>query len=405
MILSLSRWDGEYSSTILSMAKVFARTNRVFYLDNPFTIRDVVTRFRSKQVRKRIKALLFGKEIFNKPIKNLPNFITITPTITFSINWLPNGKIFNFFLHKNDQIVYRSIRKTIRQYDIKNYIFINSFNPLYANHFPSSFKPSLNIYHCVDDIRKAPHLSKHGAMLEQTVISKADLVITTSTELARLKSKQSDNVHVLSNAANVSLFQRAAYNRLDIPPELLKIPKTKKIITYVGNICHRLDYQLLLKIADNLHDHILLMVGPYGTNAYKESGLTRRMNVIFAGKKKLEDLPTYLQYSHCCIIPFLCNTLTRSIYPLKINEYLSAGKPVVTTPFSEDIKSFNGIVCIANDDSEFIRGINESIKTDNKERRQQRVTFSASNNWEDRTDRFWEILADFNNGETRKEFF
>lgn len=392
IVLALSRWDGKFSSTILSMGKVFAIENRVFYIGNPFSIRELVTRFFSRQIKEKLPAILFGHNTFSAPMKELPRFIAITPMATLSINWLPKGKLYSYLQKVNDQIVYRAVQKAIRQHGIKDFLYINSFNPLFGNYFPAAFRPAVSVYHCVDDIRKSPHISRHGPLLEKKTIGRADVVITTSRELARLKSKESSNVHIVPNAANVALFQQAAHRVLDMPLEIQQISRGKKIITYVGNVCHRLDYGLLKAIADRLPRYTLLMVGPLSNNLYKQSGLVQRRNVVFTGSKTLEELPAYLQYSHCCIIPFLCNTLTKSIYPLKINEYLSAGKPVVTTPFSEDIKSFEGVVHISAKYDDFVSNIIAAIVNDSPDLKSNRVAYSANNSWEDRATEFWKII-------------
>ena len=182
---------------------------------------------------------------------------------------------------------------------------------------------------------------------------------------------------------------------LPVPAEIADIPAGKKIITYTGNICQRLDYELLKKIATAHADKYLLMIGPHARRDFRASGLNEMPNVIFAGKKRIEELPAYLKHSHCCIIPFLCNQLTRSIYPLKINEYLSAGKPVVTTNFSEDMRSFSDVARIARNHDEFLTLINKAIAGDNDLLKIERAAFSASNNWEARAHQFIDLTVEF----------
>ena len=394
IIVALSRWDGKYSSTVLSLAKVFAKTNRVFYVDNPFTIKDVVTGFQTKQIMRRITALLLGKNMFFQPMHDMPNFVAVTPQPTIPVNWLPKGKLFSHLAAMNDKIVFRAIRKTIEQHNIKDFIYINSFNPLYGNTFPEEFRPNLSIYHCVDDISESPYVKRHGPWLEQLAINKSGITITTSSELKRLKSSYSDKVFVLPNAANVALFQKALKEQLEVPEEIRDFAAGREIIVYIGNICHRLDYDLLIALADRYPERVLLMVGPFANNMYKKSGLSKRRNVYFTGPKKLEELPAYLQHSHCAIIPFLCIPLTRSIYPLKINEYLSAGKPVVTTAFSEDVKGFSEVASIAENTEDFLGKVDECIKADSREKQESRSAFSAHNSWEDRASKFWELIND-----------
>jgi glycosyltransferase involved in cell wall biosynthesis len=226
-------------------------------------------------------------------------------------------------------------------------------------------------------------------------MQKADFTLVTSSELKNLSARFSKKVYLLPNAANVSLFQKSLKENLPMPEEIRSIPAGRKVICYVGNICHRLDYDLLVKVAKVHHDKILLMVGPFANNNYKTAGMDKMPNVIFAGKKKLDQLPAYLKYSDCCVIPFLCNQLTKSIYPLKINEYLSAGKPVITTNFSEDIRSFKSVIHISDNHAEFVDSIDKAIDNDSPDLQQIRVEYAANNNWTDRAWQFIDIVEKF----------
>ncbi len=398
IMLALPRWDGAYSSTAYSLAKELSKYGRVFYIDNPFTYKDYLGNKNSTQIIKRKKALLKGEDIFTNPDRAYPNLVAVTPKLILPINWLPQGFLYRTLSRINDALVYKAIGKTIADYSIKKYIFINSFNPLFGKYFPQIFKPYLNIYHCVDDISKSTYVSKHGARLENEAVAKADLTLVTSMELLRLKSMHSSHVIYLPNAADVLLFQRAVNEDLPVPPEIKKIEEGKKIICYTGNICHRLDYQLLAKIALKHTDKMLLMIGPLANDNYKKAGLDKMQNVIFTGKKSIEELPTYLKHSHCCVIPFLCIPLTKSIYPLKINEYLSAGKPVVTTNFSEDIANFGNVAFVSNDHEQFLNNIEVALSSDNKEKAASRVYYAASNSWSARAKQFMEILNNHEHG-------
>jgi teichuronic acid biosynthesis glycosyltransferase TuaH len=390
IMLALPRWDGAYSSTAYSLAKELSKYTRVFYIDNPFTYKDYFSNKNSDQITRRKNALRKGKDIFVQPDKDYPNLIAVTSKLIFPINWLPQGFIYNTFSRWNDAVMLRAIQATVNKYSIEKFTFINSFNPLFGKYFSKNFNPFLTIYHCVDDISKSAYISKHGTMLEDEAVHRADLTMVTSMELKRLKSKHSNHVYYLPNAADVALFQKAVYEDLPKPKELQGI--TKKVICYTGNICHRLDYTLLVKIAEKHSDKILLMIGPFANDNYKKAGLDKMPNVVFVGRKSIEELPGYLKYSDCCIIPFLCIPLTKSIYPLKINEYLSAGKPVVTTNFSEDIANFGEVALVSDTHEAFLDNIERAIVTDNGEKLQERVKYASTNSWSYRAKHFFEIV-------------
>lgn len=393
VMLALPRWDGLYSSTAYSLARAMSKYTRVFYIDNPFTFKDYLSRRNSPQLLRRKRALLDGQDQFTVPDPAFPNLVAVTPKLVLPINWMSAGAIYDTFSKQNDRIVFKTIEALLQEYDVKRFVFINSFNPLFGRFFSwTRYKPALTIYHCVDDISKSEYISKHGTRLESEAVKKADLTLTTSMELKRLKEKDSFNVYYHPNAANVELFQQTLTKVFDKPAEMNKVPEGRKIILYMGNICHRLDYELLKKIALRDKETYLVMVGPQSNDNYRKAGLHELGNVIFTGTKKLEELPAYVQYSDLCIIPFLCNTLTKSIYPLKINEYLSAGKPVITTNFSEDIANFGEIAYVSHNHDEFLSNIEKGLQNDSKEQAMKRMAFASGNNWDARAGQLVDII-------------
>lgn len=390
-ILGQSRWDNPYSSPAFCLAKEFSNKNRVFYIDHPFSIKDYFSQYSSgNTVLSRKNALLYGKDYFRK-IDGLPdNFTVIIPQLTLPLNWLSDGFIYDRLSEINDKIVFKTLRKTIKQFDIKSYILINSFDPFFLRNIPKDIKPAINVYQTIDDITQETYIARHGVRLEKEAIKKADCNFATSKELTRLMLRYTKKAFCLPNAADFSLFQKAVNQQLDKPAEIKDI--TKKVICYTGVIGTRINYELLKKVADFHTDKLLLMVGPLDNDSYKKVGLDTLPNVVFTGSKKITDLPSYLQHSDCAIIPFEYSTLTKSIYPLKINEYLTAGKPVVATAFSEDIKDFKDEAYVAETEEEFVQNIDLAIKEDSPEKKETRIKRAQLNTWEARVNTFWETL-------------
>lgn len=393
VMIGQSRWDNPYSSPAFSLAKEFAKHNRVFYIDHPFTLKDYISQYKNgNTVKSRKKALLFGKDIYKK-IDGVPQNLTVViPKLTLPINWLQKGFIYNFFSGLNDKVLFQALRKTIKDFSIKKYIFINSFDPFYFRNFPKNIKPEIYVYQTIDDISQEKYIARHGVKLEEEAVRKADFSLATSSELTKSLSKFTNNVFCLPNAADFSLFQRAFTDKLKRPVELENI--NKRIICYTGVIGTRINYGLLKKLATTHSDKVLLMVGPLDNDSYKKVGLDKLSNVVFTGAKKIADLPFYLQHSDCCIIPFEYSKLTKSIYPLKINEYLTAGKPVVATSFSEDIKEFSDVAYVSETEEDFIKNIDLAISENSEEKQQLRIQKAEKNSWEGRVKKFWEIIDD-----------
>ncbi|RMG31858.1 MAG: glycosyltransferase family 1 protein [Bacteroidetes bacterium] len=390
IMLAIARWDGPYSSTAYSLAKEFSRNNRVFYIDNPFTYKDFYRGRSQPHIQLRKEALLRGKNIYRN-IEGLPqNFTAVTPRLTLPINWLPEGPLYRSLLNRNDRVVTEVVSRIIRDFEVKRYVFINNWNPFFGRKLPHSLKPDLYVYQNVDDMSQAPYVAKHGPRLEREMIERADFVTATSQELVRLMANAQTPVHYLPNAADIGLFRKAAEQSFPRPPELRGL-EGKKIIGYTGAISIRIDYELLKKLALVHQDKILLMVGPKGEH-YEEVGLDDMPNVIFTGRKDISELPAYLHYMDCTIIPFRCTKLTKSIYPLKINEYLAAGKPVVSTCFSDDINDFAGIAQIAVRPEEFVSMVGKAIDEDHEEARRHRMAVAQTNTWEARVAAFWDLV-------------
>jgi len=388
--LSLSRWDAPVSSPAISLCRELARTNRIFYIEHPFSWKDYIKENRQPRIRSRRKAFTHQREAYSHPPAYPDNFVTVTPPLVYPVNFLPPGKIYDGLSKQNDRILLNTVRKLIIDYGIREFLFINFYDPFFLRSLPGDLAPLQYIYQCMDDIAEESYTARHGIELEKEIFSKADKVLCTSTELARYASQYASNVFLHPNAADTRLFQRATGKQFTRPPDL---PEGRPIIGFIGNIEYRMDFDLLRMVAKYHADKLIYMIGPVTGDYAEDAGIRFIPNIVIAGPRKMEELPAYLQYFDCCIIPYKKNKLTRSIYPLKINEYLSAGKPVVSTNFSVDIDSFSDNAYIAGSNEDFIQMINQAIKEDSEQLRASRVKASMENSWEKRAEQFWEIIG------------
>lgn len=389
--LSLSRWDAPISSPALALAKELAKNNRVFYIDHPYSWKDYFKKRKAPEIHHRKNALLKGQNIYQNPATLPPNLTVVTTRITWPINFLPKGKLYDYLSKKNDKIVLDTVQKIINDFEIKEFIYINFYDPYFVKQFPDNIKPLKTVYQSMDDISQEAYTRKHGVRLEEEIIRNFDYTLCTSSELVRLKSPFSSHVYLHPNAADINLFKRALFENLAKPKELEGI--STKIIGFTGSIEYRSDFILLKKIADAHSDKTIVFVGPIHTNEHIKAGLDKCPNVVFTGPKNIADLPAFLQHFDCVIIPYRKTKVTKSIYPLKINEYLAAGKPVVSTNFSEDIFSFRNVAYLADSHEEFIAAIDKAIEGNNRELQLQRLKVAEQNTWAVRVQQFWNIIS------------
>ncbi len=387
---TLFPWDNAYSSVSLSFTREFAKNNRVFYINHPYSIKDFINGWNQPMVKLRRKDMLLNRMRY-ETIAELPEVVAVQPPLTLPINWMKPGAMYDRLYDFNNRIIVNTIRQVVKDYKLKNYIYLNCFNPYYAGFLPKDLKPKLNIYQCIDDMTEEAYTAKHGARVEENVIRQTDVALVTSSNLLRLKKHLNPNTYVLNNAVDTTIFEQALEKPLPRPKELQDI--TGKIIGFTGNINeYRLNYPLFRRIAESHPDKTLVMVGPLNSETYKEYGLDKLPNVILTGGKHIRELPAFLQHFDVTIIPFLLNKLTASIYPLKINEYLAAGKPVVATNFSEDIRGFANDIYIANHEEEFVQLIHRAIAENSQDLIARRVATAHQNSWKERVRQFWEIV-------------
>jgi glycosyltransferase involved in cell wall biosynthesis len=79
--------------------------------------------------------------------------------------------------------------------------------------------------------------------------------------------------------------------------------------------------------------------------------MTRFPNVHMLGAKSVRDLAAYPQHFDVCIMPYQINGYTNNIYPLKLNEYLASGRPVVGSPIRSliDLRGLIGLATSADE--------------------------------------------------------
>ncbi len=393
LMFNMSRWDGPISSASLSLAKIMGRTNQVYYFDYPYTYKDIKAERHLPSVQWRLPALLKGSLLIKKIEPGPPHLWGVTPKATLPINWLPKGLMYRAANHYNNKILARSIQKLLDAKHIKDYILFNSFIPSYLqNPKAIGLHPTLFVYHSRDNIRVLDaYTSKHGAYLELDVVKNADLAMATALHLCSLLEQETGKkVAYLPNAGDIQLFDKANLNETQIPEDLAAIPEPR--IGYTGNLCQRIDYDILWHLVRNHPDKHFVCIGPRNDAGEHNYPLDELPNLHFLGPRNITQLPAYLKGFAATIIPFKCNELTKGIYPLKINEYLAAGRTVVATPFSGDILQFNDVIEIAAGPEAFSAALQKVVnERDDLQKLEVRLARASENSWEARTELFWNL--------------
>jgi glycosyltransferase involved in cell wall biosynthesis len=116
-------------------------------------------------------------------------------------------------------------------------------------------------------------------------------------------------------------------------------------------------------------------------------------NMVFIGPQPYETLPHWVKAFDVGLQPYVLNSQTYHSNPLKLREYLAAGKPVVSISVPE-VERFKDHVGTAHDYEEFLQRIEEALATDSKERQRERQSAVANMTWERCVAEAWCIVEE-----------
>ncbi|MCW4047994.1 MAG: glycosyltransferase [Candidatus Bathyarchaeota archaeon] len=249
------------------------------------------------------------------------------------------------------------------------------------------------IYDCVDDHSSFPGVPNRFAVVEaeRKLIHESATILTVSKQLHARISEINPKCFYIPNGADYRHFN----NAMRIHEKPLEIKNLKSpIIGFIGAVWDWVNIDLICKLAELHKDYSILLVGPvyYGLNDLK-----RYPNIFAIGTKKYELLPQYLSCMDVCLIPFKINDLTVASSPIKMYEYLAAGKPVVSTALPEVYSNVSAdVVYIGENDEDFIKkveaAVNEISEPEEKSTIVRRLNFAKNNSWEKRVDMIEKIL-------------
>ena len=122
----------------------------------------------------------------------------------------------------------------------------------------------------------------------------------------------------------------------DIPDELIGCG-SGPVIGYFGAIAEWFDFELVGLLAETLPATHIVLIGPTQINVREqlESLIKNHSNIQVLPHRPQIELVPFLKRFDVCLIPFIKNDVTDAVSPVKLFEYFSAGKPVVTTDLHE----------------------------------------------------------------------
>lgn len=372
LIYTYADWRASWS-TPQQIAARLAPRNRVLYVDVP---RSFLYRFRAPDPQG-------AGQWDGPPVQEVRErlFVYHPPRVFAPVGRLPFAAA-RASLMLNGRILAALVRRQLARLGMRDPVLWN-FSPLHGGAVPS-IPRSLTIYDICDEWDNYvpdPSGKRVIQWIDAALCRDADLVFVGTETGTALRDGTNADLHVVHHGADYDHFAAAAAPETVVPEDIARLPRP--VIGAVGVIDPaRFDADLILFLAGQRPDWSLVLVGP----ARADMDLTPLKNVAnvhLLGNRPIEALPAYLKGMDVTLIPYKTNEATRYIYPLKLQEYLAAGKPVVSAALPAVVQ-YRDVVYIAESHPAFLDRIEDALAERDPARIGARQAVARANSWERR---------------------
>jgi glycosyltransferase involved in cell wall biosynthesis len=261
-----------------------------------------------------------------------------------------------------------------------------------ADWLVETLQPSAIVYHCVDDIAAQKGVAAAAFRgFEAHFAARADLVLASAPALAERMRTLNDHVFYAPNVADTERFA-TALEQGPTDEALAALPRPRIVFTGAV-VATKLDLELLEGVARARPGWSIALVGPIGAGdpLTDISALERLPNVHLLGARPYAKLPEVLRGADVALVPYAINDLTRSVFPMKVYEYLAAGLPVVTTPLPA-LNATTGVI-VAADGPATVEAVERALAQDGPEARRGRSLAVQGNSWDARLEEISSYLS------------
>ncbi|HDS09266.1 MAG TPA: glycosyltransferase, partial [Firmicutes bacterium] len=348
--------------------------NRILYLNpEPISFKNIILgRSKFRKIYRR----------FNRNLFILPQGITVLGRYSKIVDKIANV-IWKLFLQLFAALKL-SKRRILWLYPPESYKWLGLFCE------------QMSVYDCVDDYSKFPayrnsFAKKRIKVLERLLSKRVDVIITTSEKMFNEKRRFNQNTYLIGNVADFEHFHSSNNLNYKEPAEIRTLPHPR-FLFFGALSSFKLNFKLLTKLASEIPGGSVILIGPTRTGELFTdlTELKAFPNIHVLGGKDYNKLPAFIKYSDVLILPYRYNEYIESCFPIKFFEYLSTGKPVITTAIPE-LKVFRETVPEADTEDDFINLSKEIINNPpSPEKIENMINLAKENTWVSRITRITE---------------
>lgn len=243
------------------------------------------------------------------------------------------------------------------------------------------------VYDCMDFHAGFSNNGESHESVELQLLKLADLTIVTSDFLVDFAQKAgAKKVALIRNAGEFHHFHQAVTQ--------LSLQTKAKVIGYYGAIAEWFNPDIIEALSRKFPSAHIELIGD--DSAKVRDRLSHCTNVRFHGEKPYAELPQWLQKFDVCLIPFQITPLTLATNPVKVYEYLSAGKPVVGSDLPE-LAQFGDLVYRATSTEEFVKCVEVALAETGQKAQDlhaRRIDFAKGQTWHERAQALLAVTED-----------
>ncbi len=298
--------------------------------------------------------------LWRNPTWRVPECPAITVTTTLRV--MPER--YHWGRKFNEWVTRRHVRKVARSLGFRAPVLW--LNPHAAVHMLGRMGERAVVYDITDDweeMNQPPNLKAEISAQDARLGAAADAVIVCSAALLAAKeAKFQRRAHLIPNGVDAEHYRTVADPGLPVPSRAG--PWAKPVLGYTGTVHpERVDVALVAALAERFAHGSIVLIGPDLLDAAGRRRLARHKNIHLVGAVPYREIPDWMRAFDVCIVPHLVTTFTESLNPIKLWEYLAAGKPIVSTPVA-GFRDYPGLVRLADDADSFAREVDAALAED-----------------------------------------
>lgn len=290
-------------------------------------------------------------------------------------------------------LVTRQVRKAIHRYGQPDVMLFTL--PWYAR-VAENFTGATKAYYAHDTFRFYDWDRSKVIGLEGRLLRSCQVGFAVARRVVEdLQALASTPVHYLPMAASWLPGTGQVEGEAEAEKDFAAVPKPR--VGCVGQInSSAYDWDLIEHLSAEFPKVQFVFIGP----KFKEpsspardrmAAIFRRPNVHWLGPKPHAYLPAYLRRFDVCFNPLIVNEHNHRRSPLRLFDYLTTDRPIVSTAIAE---AFNHAphIRIAKDKDEFRRLLGEALALKTAPDLERRRDYITANTWHVRADEFCDLV-------------